>query len=1403
MIERMGEVGLIHEFKASPEFFQICIEIRRRLVTQSLKRDWLQRRIEQWIERRSEASISAQEKSELYKKLYILAMEAISERSYMVDIEHGSEAERGSEAEVESSFAKEDSKRGQQAYLRDIFAQKAISPSEAYHAVDYLFESELEAPTELKSDTAYSYAFSQTVSTSSNCDVIDNMRYQSIPFAQGFYVLDRETGKTWFVKAGSSQMVSCTLPVSESTQALPLPTPLLAAPVEQLSESERSESKPAEFIPERSESKPAEFIPERSESWVPEVMTLLSPSSTSGTFSKGPPVALESVELTSQALTPLSEEPPRFASLHEMILRRYPYPIAHLYRTFLAEQDPRLRLQLLVLVFHQTLKYAAFPLVQQFLQDPRLNDTATYQAIARTLSSSWGAWLDLLRCANESMDEYSTPLTASILKTYRRLEVERPLEERFLYTQRFLDPFGEERVTYLQLGLLEAMILFRDSFVHGFTPSVQQAEEDLCVYGPLLSEIVEEMSWMVEYPLYYAWKQREDGSHLAIPLMGCDPSFDAPHIEIPPGQILSDRPSFFISEPGTPVSLLPLFPLLLADDVVPGEPTLPDQSHALYLLDGCSGAQLIFHNLWQTPSIRTTGASWLRRHLRNKRFGPPHRELSAHLLFQQTTRWTLYQLDRLTQHQQYFPELVVSRTHVEQCLQDFLVSQHLLFVLHGGFGVGKTTLLAQLTQQQLSEEQPVVWLSGIELLSQGFLEVLAQVMGLRPLEEPPGTEEIARYLSPHLGQETPLLVVLDNIDCVKHLSSLMDEVDQTIASFAATSLHDRIKFVVSLQSEQLWQLQRRGQWLGHSRAFAMTFDDRHLQLREPSMACELAPLCDEELAWAYERYRSFDNGHGIEPFCPQTRWSGMAADSSTRNLLRYPQLLRLTLATFCGQELPETLEVESLMEYLVVHVIEERYASLPIPERLQFLRSLSELFIQHQTDYLSREQLLLSNNSQIVRALQNPHSDSPLVQLFHLGILSETWIDGECWIRFSSPLAHSYFLAQAWIEQASLRGPSFMMPSFDGQSLPYPLSRSYLFVWLHLLGTEHLPFFSSWVHENFAVLGSWIEEFLLFSIRVKSGGWLMFVNELLADPSEDLYQCLLRTTDRLWNSQDEVEALKLLETLSLHNEKLGRIDHLQPEILYRRARLCEVLGRNEEALHIYEEARFLAESLGHRLILAPIFVRLSEFSRTSHRYEEAMSRLAYAQEQLEEGDRSRRLAHVIREQGHLAYELGELPRALLCYQQSLSISEECGNSREIAASLSRLGTVFGAQGDFENALSHYYRCLRVSQRLGDRQSMAATLHNIGIILKSQRDNDEAVKVFVQALRLRKSLGLFRESIASLHHISVIREEQGNVEEALDFLQDCLVLQRENGDTSGEVETLLHMGHKLHRYGRVK
>jgi tetratricopeptide (TPR) repeat protein len=70
--------------------------------------------------------------------------------------------------------------------------------------------------------------------------------------------------------------------------------------------------------------------------------------------------------------------------------------------------------------------------------------------------------------------------------------------------------------------------------------------------------------------------------------------------------------------------------------------------------------------------------------------------------------------------------------------------------------------------------------------------------------------------------------------------------------------------------------------------------------------------------------------------------------------------------------------------------------------------------------------------------------------------------------------------------------------------------------------------------------------------------------------------------------------------------------------------------------------------------------------------------------------------------------LGELGRALDCYEQALSIAREVGDRAGEAATLNNLGAVYDGLRDPGRALDCYEQALPITRGVGDRAGEAAT-----------------------------------------------------------------------------------------------
>lgn len=1083
-----------------------------------------------------------------------------------------------------------------------------------------------------------------------------------------------------------------------------------------------------------------------------------------------------------------------FDPLNQDILDTYPYPIARLYEAFLSENDPRLRLRLLMLVFIHLIKYATFPMVVQYLRHPELHDVSTHQALLRLQSTRWSSWLEFLRASVELFDGTSVPFTEELIEAFRRLETDRPTQEQFLYTQRFLDPLGVERMTHLHLGLLEALVVYRDSFVHGFTPTLDQAQEDLVAYEPLLRTILQEMRFLAKYPLLYTFQRSKDGTYLCYPLMGANPDPSSQVVEIPSLGLPTERP-LFLMMPQEPSRSLPLYPLLVSATPRLDDSPIPSQHHAIFLFHGCNGRQMLYHNLWQVPYLTHEQFGFWQDLLQRSMYPQTTSQLTLPHLLRCASQWTERQLEELRFNQHYFPELSITRRALARVASDFFSSRAVGLLLHGTAGIGKTTFLAQQAEEAMGERLPVVWLRGIHIQFADISSVISSVLGI-PVRSSYGaqTDRLAQALGPLVSPDRPLVVVFDDLELPHEERSVWDALDRWLAHVAQTPLGDRIKVMLAVGSRVY------GRYLGEqafpeSRPHFFSFEDSYLNLRKPSIALEIPPFFADEVELAYKRYWGFQNGHGIAPFRPLTTWTDLPVDASSREVLRHPLLMRIVMATFCQQDMPAMLPLTELFQQYLDQVIEEKYAPLPIPERLQFLRSLLRQFFASNRTVLTRAALLESEEGVLLRALQNAHTDSPLIQLLHLGVLVEEWQAERCYLRFTSPLVFSFFLANEWMEQSPLRDASVMFALTEGELLVSPLSHSYLFMWINLLRSQQSPTLCSWLHENTKKVSGLLEEFLVMLIRTGETSWIPFVEELLIDAPIPVLECLLDVADRLLMTGYEEIAQRLLNLLraSIPHETRGRLDI---EVLYRCARLCELQGMRDRAVELYLEVQIqLLEERAHPL-LAQSFLRLASLSRQQGSIQEAHQYLDAVQTQMDFSRLPELHARVIRQQGNMAYEQGDFEQALACYQKSLRLDEGCGNLRGIAASLSNLGTVFGSRGELDNASAHYHRCLHIHQQLGDRKNVATTLNNIGIILKNQGKHEPALGHFLRSLSLREELGLFREVVTSHNNIALLYKQLGRLDQAQEHILVNLKLFQRLQDRQGTAHAL-HLNGELY------
>jgi tetratricopeptide (TPR) repeat protein/tRNA A-37 threonylcarbamoyl transferase component Bud32 len=160
----------------------------------------------------------------------------------------------------------------------------------------------------------------------------------------------------------------------------------------------------------------------------------------------------------------------------------------------------------------------------------------------------------------------------------------------------------------------------------------------------------------------------------------------------------------------------------------------------------------------------------------------------------------------------------------------------------------------------------------------------------------------------------------------------------------------------------------------------------------------------------------------------------------------------------------------------------------------------------------------------------------------------------------------------------------------------------------------------------------------------------------------------------------------------------------EAEALRLRAAIARLVGQNDEALRVGEEALALAASAGdgppHLLARATI----------------------------------------LNNQGTTLWTMGRLEAAIEAYAEALVIYRALRLPRQEARALNNMGIVFAALGEYEEALAHYKSALKLDQALGDRAGIAYKLGNIGQCYADLGDLDRAESYLGKAMKIAVETG---------------------------------------------------------------
>ncbi len=257
--------------------------------------------------------------------------------------------------------------------------------------------------------------------------------------------------------------------------------------------------------------------------------------------------------------------------------------------------------------------------------------------------------------------------------------------------------------------------------------------------------------------------------------------------------------------------------------------------------------------------------------------------------------------------------------------------------------------------------------------------------------------------------------------------------------------------------------------------------------------------------------------------------------------------------------------------------------------------------------------------------------------------------------------------------------------------------------------------------------------------------------------------------------------------------KAARLDEkrILARARFEEAAVLDSQGTYPAARAKYEAARDLYEQAGDRdgaadavRNLGGILVSLGDLSGGRALYRQALATFHNT------GDR-RGEATVLTDLINLDWlQAGDLVLVRRELEELHAIDTEVGDRTGIAWALNGIATVAWDQGDLPRALDLHRQALEISREIGKRDWEAWTLEGIADVLHSEGDLASAKKNYEDALAIERSLKSEGPEARQLNNLSGVLFDMGNLPEAAQYAAQAMAIQERLGEGETRAESAL-------------
>jgi tetratricopeptide (TPR) repeat protein len=149
--------------------------------------------------------------------------------------------------------------------------------------------------------------------------------------------------------------------------------------------------------------------------------------------------------------------------------------------------------------------------------------------------------------------------------------------------------------------------------------------------------------------------------------------------------------------------------------------------------------------------------------------------------------------------------------------------------------------------------------------------------------------------------------------------------------------------------------------------------------------------------------------------------------------------------------------------------------------------------------------------------------------------------------------------------------------------------------------------------------------------------------------------------------------------------------------------------------------------------------------------------------------------------------LGDVRRAIGCYEQALAIAREIGDRLGEGNAVGNLGIAYKRLGNNLKAIDFYEEQLRITREIGDRRGEGNALGNLANACSNLGRVQQAIEYYEQAIRVDREVGdQYGEGIDS-GNLAGLLARQGRLTEALPYAEQAVQIYTRIGRTQNALE----------------